>query len=98
MSEETQQQHNRRSYDTEVAVLKEKLKDFVEGTITWRKEYKDNQKEIINTQNIIISRLDRLPCEARKPMWDMVIRNIYALWGFIGLIIGCIVMEWIRRK
>lgn len=95
---ETNDQHNRRSYDTEVAVLKARFTDFVEGTEKYRIASCAKQDTIIKTQNEIISRLDKLPCDARKPMWQWVERNIYALWCFIGGIVLTIVSEWIKKK
>ena len=44
--------------------------------------------------DFITSRLDRLPCDARKPQWEWVTKNIYALWVVLGIIIAKVLIQW----
>ena len=91
-------QERRRADDIQIKVLEERVNLWMESTTEYRKSLCQKQDFIIQQQGEIISRLDRLPCDARKPMWQWTERNIYALWSAVALIFVAIMVEWIKRR
>jgi hypothetical protein len=95
---EEHQDQDRRLYDENVAILKERVNNWMESTTEYRRALCAKIDLVISKQNDLSSRIDKLPCDSRKPMWDMVIRNVYALWAFVGVITITIIVEWIKRQ
>lgn len=95
---ETNEQHNRRSYDHAVAVLEERVSNWMASTTEYRKSLCAKLDVVLKNQESICSRLDKLPCDMRKPMWDSINVQIKAIWCFIGAIVLIIVGEWIKGR
>lgn len=56
------------------------------------KEFR-NKTEAIWMQ--VLSRLDKLPCESRKETNSLVWKNIYALWGMIGVVFVALLTKFL---
>ena len=106
-------EEHQRQDDIMIKVLEERVNLWMESTTEYRKalcakldivlrELQDIKeakimalvKEIEDVKHTIA----KLPCDARRPMWENVQKNILALWGFVGTIVLVIVSEWIKRK
>lgn len=75
----------------EVATLSERVKNWMVTT----DEHRKNQRE---TNNIIINKLQDLPCKEGWALKKSQGFQIKLLWGFVTAIILAIISEWVRIK
>lgn len=88
----------RRVDDVQIKVLEERVNMWMESTTEYRKSLCSKLDIVLEKINALNTRLDKLPCESRKPQWEWVTKNIYALWTTIGLIFTTLLVEWLKRK
>lgn len=95
---ETNDQHNRRSYDVEVALIKAKFESFEEKTTEYRKESIMRQELMLKSLHELISRFDKLPCFVHKTIVDQAMKHIYALWAIVGVGFIALLSDFFKRK
>ena len=103
----------RRADDIQIKVLEERVNLWMESTTEYRKslcakldivlhELQDLKEAkmmaIIKEISGIRETIAKLPCDARRPMWDSLNKQVTAIWGFIGAIIVAITVKWIYKQ
>jgi hypothetical protein len=66
---------------------------FMAETLEWRKEQCKKLDKLIQYNEKIWDKFDRLPCRERA--WMPI--NIYALWTVVGTIGIAVFLEWIKK-
>ena len=81
----------RRSEDTRIDVLTERVENWMETTTEYR-------KSLCTKIDKISERLDHLPCPARQEITKNIHTQLRALWVIISAIFFGIIAEWIKLK
>jgi hypothetical protein len=93
-------QEERRQDDKAIAVLSQKLTDFMENTFLYRKGQERIQADIVNKLETIKSTLDKLPCDGRRLVHlenkSWVDKNLIGLWAVVGSVAVAVLADWIR--
>lgn len=88
---------HQRQDDVLIKVLEERVNMWMESTTEYRKALCSKLDVVLEKINLLNTRIDKLPCDSRKPMWTWVERNVYALWGVIGFVSLAIIVNYFRR-
>jgi hypothetical protein len=78
----------RRQDDRKIAVLEERVTNWMESTTEYR-------KDLCRKIDIITTKIGELPCKSREEITKSVKKEQDKLWLFINLIIVAIVGSWI---
>jgi hypothetical protein len=78
----------RRQDDRKIAVLEERVSNWMEGTSEYR-------KDLCRKIDIITTKLSDLPCKSREEITKNVKNEQNKIWLFINMIIVAIVGSWI---
>lgn len=92
------EEHNRRSYDVEVALIKAKFETFEEKTTEYRKESIMRQELMLKSLHELISRFDKLPCLVHKTIVEQAFIHIHAIWAVIGVGFIALLSDFFKRK
>jgi len=87
-----------RQDDVLIKVLEERVNLWMESTTEYRKSLCAKLDVVIEKINILNARIDKLPCDARKPAWESLSNQVKAIWGFLGAICLAIIIEWVKGK
>ena len=78
----------RRQDDRKIAVLEERVTNWMESTTEYR-------KDLCRKIDIITSKLSDLPCKSREEITKGVKKDLDKVWLFITSIIIAIVGSWV---
>lgn len=92
------QEHNRRDYDVEVALIKAKFDSFEEKTAEYRRESIMRQELMLKSIHELISKFDKLPCLVHKTIVEQAMAHIYAIWAVIGVGVGTLIVGFFKGK
>ena len=80
----------RRKDDNKIAVLEERVSNWMDSTTEYR-------KDLCRKIDIITSKLNELPCKERKSIYDSVKGQLAVIWVVIAGVVGALFIEWIKK-
>jgi hypothetical protein len=84
-------EERRRSEDSRIDVLTERVENWMETTTSYR-------KELCSKLSKIQDKLDALPCDVRCEETKGIKLQLKALWAVTGGMVLAILSEWIKLK
>jgi hypothetical protein len=83
----------RRKDDHKIAILEERVSNWMLTTTEYRKALCAKLDVVLDNQHKMNSRLDKLPCEARKQIYGHIWANVYALWAVVGILFSALLLK-----
>lgn len=92
----------RRKDDGSIAVLSQKLTDFICNTEKYRQSQEGIQNNISNKLDRVKEVLDKLPCEGRRLIYlenkEWINKNLIAIWTCIAFVVAAIITVWVNKQ
>lgn len=83
--------------ESRLSVLEERVKNWMDTTIDYRKSLCEKINELKVGQDKIFVVLDSLPCDKRSGYYQAISRQLKFMWGVLAGVLVGIIHGWIKK-